>query len=193
MRFEYDEHPGIAYWNGILRKLPETTGKSVEDWLAIIRTFPETDTKSIKALLQREFALGSTTALAIAESYPDGRYDYFPETHVECMFAKKPDLVPLYEEIYRLARSLGPDVRVCPGATIVPFYRKHVFAQVKPSTRKRIDLGLALGDTSADGRLISTNGFAKKDRITHRIEVDSLGALDGEVRRWLQVAYERDR
>ena len=72
-----------------------------------------------------------------------------------------------------LGRSLGSDVKVCPCKTIVPLYRKHVFAQIKPTTRTRIDLGLALKDTKVPKRLIDTGGLAKKDRITHRIEITS--------------------
>lgn len=74
----------------------------------------------------------------------------------------------------------------------MPFYRKHVFAQIKPSTKTRIDFGFALGDLKAKGRLIDTGGFAKKDRITHKIEIGSLAEIDAEVQRWLEKAYERD-
>ena len=49
-----------------------------------------------------------------------------------------------------------------------------------------------LKDTAAKGRLIDTGGFAKKDRITHRIEITSLKDIDTEVKRWLKVAYDRD-
>jgi hypothetical protein len=56
----------------------------------------------------------------------------------------------------------------------------------------RIDLGFALRDTPATGRLIDTGGFAKKDRITHRIPITSLSEIDDEVRRWLKVAYDMD-
>ena len=75
---------------------------------------------------------------------------------------------------------------------MVPFYRKNVFAQVKPSTRTRIDFGLALRDTPATGRLKDTGGFAKKDRITHSVALSSLDDLDLQVKRWLKQAYERD-
>ena len=54
------------------------------------------------------------------------------------------------------------------------------------------DLGLALGDTKAPKRLIDTGGFAKKDRITHRFEIQKLADIDAEVKKWLKVAYERD-
>ncbi len=42
------------------------------------------------------------------------------------------------------------------------------------------------------GRLIDTGGFAKRDRITHRIPITCLADIDDEVKRWLKVAYERD-
>jgi hypothetical protein len=74
----------------------------------------------------------------------------------------------------------------------VPLYRKHVFAQIKPTTRTRIDLGLALKDTKVPKRLINTGGFAKKDRITHRIEITSLKDIDAEVKKWMKIAYEMD-
>ncbi|MGC1720385.1 MAG: DUF5655 domain-containing protein [Isosphaeraceae bacterium] len=68
-----------------------------------------------------------------------------------------------------MARRLGPDVKVCPCKTIVPVYRQHVFAEIKPATTSRIDLGFALDSMKAAGRLVETGGFEKKDRITHRI------------------------
>lgn len=35
-------------------------------------------------------------------------------------------------------------------------------------------------------------GFAKKDRITHRIPLESVSDIDDEVKHWLKVAYDRD-
>ncbi len=74
----------------------------------------------------------------------------------------------------------------------MPLYRNHVFAQIKPATRTRIDLGFALGATKAKGRLIDTGGYQKKDRITHRIPITALADIDDEVKRWLKAAYELD-
>jgi hypothetical protein len=75
---------------------------------------------------------------------------------------------------------------------MVPFYRKHVFAQIKPATNTRIDLGLALGNMSTPKRLIDTGGYEKKDRITRRIEVKAKGDIDDELRKWLKKAWEMD-
>jgi hypothetical protein len=41
-------------------------------------------------------------------------------------------------------------------------------------------------------RLIDTGGLAKKDRITHRIEITEVGQIDDEVRKWIKTAYELD-
>jgi hypothetical protein len=42
-------------------------------------------------------------------------------------------------------------------------------------------------------RLIDTGGLAKKDRITHRIEVTAADQIDGEVKKWLKTAYDLDK
>src|ERR1043166_4889063 len=110
-----------------------------------------------------------------------------------CIPAAKKTLRPIFDELLALGRSMGADVKVCPCQTIVPLYRKHVFAQIKPTTRTRIDLGLALKDTKTPKRLIATGGFAKKDRITHRIEITSVKDIDAEVKKWLKTAYDMDR
>jgi hypothetical protein len=115
------------------------------------------------------------------------------DAYVEAMFSgPKAALRPFYDQLLRLGFSLGPDVKACPCKTIVPLYRKHVFAQLKPSTRTRLDLGFALGPRKAAGRLIDTGGYAKKDRITHRIPISSPTDIDDEVQRWLRLAYEED-
>lgn len=120
--------------------------------------------------------------------------DYLAEAeqYVEAMFSgKKAALRPIYDALYDLARSY-PGAKLSPGKTIVPIYRHHVVAQIKPTTNTRIDLGFALHDTPATGRLIDTGGLAKKDRITHRIEITSVDDIDDEVRGWLRKAWEMD-
>jgi hypothetical protein len=76
---------------------------------------------------------------------------------------------------------------------MVPLYRNHVIAEIKPATNTRIDMGFALGDRKPTGRLIDTGGFAKKNRITHRIPLSSVDDIKDDVQRWLEVAYEIDR
>ncbi|HSD48104.1 MAG TPA: DUF5655 domain-containing protein, partial [Pyrinomonadaceae bacterium] len=115
------------------------------------------------------------------------------ERDVDNMFSgKKAALRPIYDALLNLGLKTGKEAKACPCQTIVPLYRNHVFAQIKPTTQTRIDLGFALGDMKPTGRLIDTGGFAKKDRITHRIPITSLDDIDDEVKHWLKVAYDRD-
>jgi hypothetical protein len=98
----------------------------------------------------------------------------------------------LHDRLIELGTSLGDDVRICPCKTIVPMYRKHVFAEIKPATLTRIDLGFALKDEPFTQRLVDTGGLAKKNRITHRVAIARLSDIDLQVKRWLKQAYELD-
>src|SRR4029079_8797877 len=151
--------------------------------------------------LKKEHGLGTNYAGSLVEmaegkgtehNDPDS-YLRAAESYVEKMFSgPKGALRPIYDALLKLGLSAGKDVKACPCQTIVPLYRKHVFAQINPTTQTRVDLGFALGDMKATGRLIDTGGFAKKDRITHRIPITSVKDIDDEVKRWLKMAYDRD-
>ena len=131
--------------------------------------------------------------LRMQKSVDSDLYLESAERDVEEMFSGgKAHLRPLYNKLLKLGLKTGKEAKACPCQTIVPLYRKHVFAQIKPTTQTRIDMGFALGDLKPTGRLIDTGGFAKKDRITHRIPISSLDEIDDEVKLWLKVAYDRD-
>ncbi len=151
--------------------------------------------------LKKKHKLGTNAAWWIAErasgkgSEEDTPEKYLrtAEKYVEGMFAGgKAGLRPIYNALLKLGLSVGKDVKACPCKTIVPLYRKHVFAQIKPTTRTRIDFGLCLRGVKPPKRLIDTGGAAKGDRITHRFEITSLSDIDAEVKRWLKTAYEQD-
>ncbi len=40
--------------------------------------------------------------------------------------------------------------------------------------------------------MIDTGGLAKKDRITHRLEIRAAEQIDGEAKKWLKTAYDLD-
>ena len=115
--------------------------------------------------------------------------------YVEEQYAgTKEKLRPLYDELLRLGKSMGEDVKACPSKTMVPLYRQHVFAQIKPTTNTRIDLVFALAryKRKLPNRVIDTGGVAKKDRITDRMELKAVAEIDAEVNKWLRMAYELD-
>ena len=191
----YTIHPGFAMEQGTIARLQKETGRTLDDWIAIVEQQGPPGERERAAWLKAEHGLGTNTAGWIAEraAGKGTAADYDPEALVDAQYAgPKAVLRPIYEALLTAALAIGADVTASPGKTIVPLYRHHVFAQIKPSTRTRIDLGLALKDAPPTGRLIATGGLAKGDRITHRIPITSLEAIDKEVRHWLQIAYELD-
>ena len=197
----YSVHPGVLMTQKWIGELKQKTGRSLEEWLKHIKKAGPKDEKERRVWLKEEYGLGTNTAWWLAEraegkgeeSGDPDRYLESAERDVEKMYSGgKAKLRPLYDKLLKLGLKTGKEAKACPCQTIVPLYRNHVFAQIKPTTQTRIDMGFALGDMKPTGRLIDTGGFAKKDRITHRIPITSVDDIDDEVKHWLKVAYERD-
>jgi hypothetical protein len=179
---------------GSKRTIVERTGKTYEDWLEILGRDGPVEEKEQREWLKREHGFTSNYALWIVEGLAGrGPENYDPDANVDAQFAgKKAALRPIYEELLKLGLSIGPDVKACPCGTIVPLFRKHVFAQLKATTNTRVDLGLCLRGVAASERLIDTGGEAKGDRITHRIPITTVGEIDDFVRQWIRRAYDAD-
>jgi hypothetical protein len=199
----YSVHPGVAMMQKWIQELPQKTGRSLEEWLAFINKSGPPSEKERRDWLKKELGLGTNSAWWLAEKAegkPGSHADEDPDAYlkmavqyVDAMYSDgKAALRPIYDALLKLGLGIGPEAKACPCQTMVPLYRNHVFAQIKPTTNKRIDMGFALKDTKATGLLIDTGGFAKKDRITHRIPISSLAEIDAEVKRWLKMAYDMD-
>lgn len=203
---EYALHPSIAYLQAILENLDEKTGRSLDAWIRVCRKDGPKDESKLRDWLKREHRLGANQAYLVAqralgviskETDPEEYLRSAPEYVAKMYSGKREALKPLHDELLKRARKLGEEVKVCPCQTIVPLYRNHVFAEVKPATNSRIDFGLALKGVEKTKkkpptRLLATGGFEKGDRITHRFAITSLADIDSEVEAWLAIAYELD-
>jgi len=203
MQALYDVHPGVAMVQKWVAELKSKTGRSLEEWVALSKKEGPKDEKARREWLKTKHKLGTNSAWWISDHLEGkGGEEDSPEAYLraaakyvqEQYAGSKEKLRPVYEELLKLGRSMGDDVKICPCKTIVPLYREHVFAQIKPTTNSRVDFGFAL--THYKGklpkRLLDTGGLAKKDRITHRIELTSTAEIDGEVKKWLKTAYDLD-
>ena len=199
----YSVHPGVAMVQKSLAELKGKTGRSLEEWIALVKREAPKGEKERREWLKTKHKLGMNSASWIAEradrdggdldtleAYLEAAVEYVEEQYA----GPKEKLRPIYEELLELGKSTGADVKACPCKTFVPLYRNHVFAQIKPTTNTRIDLGFALAAYKGKipKRVIDTGGLAKKDRITHRIEIKSGSDVDDEVKKWLKTAYELD-
>ncbi len=200
----YGVHPSVELVQKWIAELQEKSGRSLDEWIEIVNREGPKAEKERREWLKAKYQLATNNASWIAEraggtggdmDSPE-KYLAIAPKYVEEQYAgKKEVLRPIYEQLLRLAASLSADVKACPCKTMVALYRQHVFAQIKATTNTRIDLGLAL--THYKGKLpkrfVDTGGLEKKDRITHRIELQSPEQVDGNVAKWLETAYALDR
>lgn len=202
----YAVHPAVRMMQAWIATLKEKTGRTLEEWMSHIRAGAPVGQEARAAWLKDRHGLGTNVAGWLArratdpascvEEETDEGYLAAAARHVEAQYAgKKAALRPIYERLLELGLSMGPDARACPCKTMVPLFREHVFANITPSTNARVDLGLALAklpEAEVPARLVDTGGRAKKDRITHRIPLGSVGDIDAFVESWLRRAYELD-
>lgn len=198
----YSVHPGVAMVQKWVNELKAKTGRSLAEWCIYITKEGPDELPARREWLKSKHKLGTNTAWWLAEradgqptwdESPASYLAYAPQYVNEMFGGAKAGLRPLADALLRLGREVGPDIQFCPCKTILPFYRKHVIAEIKPATRTRIDFGLSLGpDVPFTARLKDTKGIEKKNRITHKVEVTTIGDLDAELRGWLVKAYERD-
>lgn len=187
------------------KALPEKTGRTFDQWMTLIKKEGPKEKRALVDWLKTKHKQGTNTAGWFAERAlaapgtlfdddPEGYMKLAPRYVAEQYAGKKAALKPIFDALLARGRSIAADVKVCPCKTIVPLYRNHVFAQLKPSTNTRVDLGLSLTQHKGKlpSRIIDTGGAAKKDRITHRIAITSLDDIDDDVTQWLRRAYDLD-
>lgn len=198
---EYQVHPGVGMVRKWVDALPGKTGKTLEQWSADIQKVKLPDAKARREWLRREHGFGGNESYWLAE-YSQGKHtwDFDPDVYlvqargfVDAQFAgPKAHLRPIFDAVLDIARSLGDDVRVCPCKSMIPLYRNRVFAQLKPTTRTRLELTLALEETPFDS-LLTLNPRAKgNDRQRHSIALLELKDVNASVKNWLKTAYRLD-
>jgi hypothetical protein len=199
----YSVHPSIAMVQRWIAEMQEKTGRTLNEWVEHVRQSGPATEKECREWLQSEYDFGANKAwwvvekafgkpLGIADETPD-KYLAAAPKYVEKMYSgPRRRLRELHDKIIEISRSLGDDVRICPCKTIVPLYRRHVFAEINPASPSQIDLGFALLDEPFTARLVDTSRPAKKNRITHKVAICKISDIDLQVRRWLKQSYELD-
>jgi hypothetical protein len=200
-KIKFDVHPGVAMVKKWTDELPAKTGRTLDEWAEFVRRQGPADAKACRTWLKETHGLGTNTAYWIEQYSKDpATWDGDPAIYLKqaagyvgAMFAKGKEWQrPVFEEVYSEVRKLGKDVKVCPCKTMIPFYRRREFAHVKPATKTRFELALALVDVPFKGRLKRNPRADAKDRQQHLIELTTPVEVDAEVVKWLRMAYEQD-
>jgi hypothetical protein len=95
----------------------------------------------------------------------------------------------VHESVVDVLNGLGEDVCVTACKTMVPAYRKHVFAELRP-VADGVLVRLALGAAPTKGRLAADTQGMPGERLTHAVTLRAKKVVDAALRGWLKTAYD---
>jgi len=171
----------------MIENLPEKTGKSLEEWLELLSK--ETFTKHGEAMKILKGEHGVTHGFANLIASKALTVESNDEKSLVDIQYKgdKAGLREIYEELIRVAESLGTDVEASPKKTYVSLRRNKQFALIQPSTKTRVDLGLNLKGKATTKRLEESGSF--NAMVSHRVRFSEKSEVNAEVKAWLKEAY----
>jgi hypothetical protein len=173
--------------------LARTTGTDVAVWNQRVHDSGITDEPTLRGWLAEQGVTGYPQMLLVMErfGYPDFLLASADEL-IDAQYADRPALRPVLDRL--MAALPGSDVTVQARKTYVALVTpRRTFAQVRASTRTRVDLGLRLDGQAPTGRLLPTGSVLGNGACTVRIALGSPADVDGEVLGWLQRAYVTSR
>jgi hypothetical protein len=189
---KYKPHPGLVKEAVDRERLRAATGKTFDQWTELARRKGPAKQRDCRAWLQKEHSLGMREAWWIATTATtadDGPSYGEPETLVDALYSgAHAALRPVHERVVDAAIACGDDVIPTSCKTMVPIYRKHVFAEMRP-VDGAVEVSLAIGEAPAKGRLLPTGGRQPGDRLTHRVLLRRESEVDAEFKRWVAAAY----
>lgn len=174
-------------------RLRRSTGADVAEWNERIAASGVTDEPALRAWLSERGVTGYPQMLLVMErfGYPDFLLAS-PDELIDGQYADRPQLRPILDAVLVTASNLG-EVTVQARKSYVSLVTpRRTFAQVKASTRSRVDLGLRLDGQRPHGRL-QPAGSLGNGACTVRIGLNSVADVDDEVQVWLRQAYDANR
>lgn len=169
----------------MINNLPEKTGKSLAEWQKLVAASGAAKHGEMMKLLKGEHGVSHGFANLIAQKCV-GNLDVSDDDLVANQYKGKESLKPIHDAIIAYVSTYGSDLEVSPKKTSVSLRRKKQFALIQPSTKTRIDLGINLKGVDPEGRLEAMTGMC-----THKIRLTRMDEFDGDVKAWLDQAFER--
>jgi Domain of unknown function (DUF4287)/Domain of unknown function (DUF5655) len=171
----------------MVKNIEAATGQKISEWIRRARASGFSRHGEILKWLKDKHGIGHGYANYIAKAAlasDDGN----DESLVAAQYAgKKSALMPLYEALVKVVKSLGSDVEIAAKKNNVSIRRSKQFALLQPSTADRIDVGLILKGVKPTSRLEVSGSF--NAMFTHRVRVSSKDNVDVELKAWLKKAY----
>ncbi|WP_291844622.1 DUF4287 domain-containing protein [Maricaulis sp.] len=175
----------------MINNMPAKTGKSLDEWVTIVKASGLEKHGEMIKLLKGEHGMTHGFANLVAHE-ARGRVVSAPAPAEDLVAAQyagpKAGLKPIHDRLVKAVEAFGEDVELAPKKAYVSLRRARQFGLVQPSTKTRLDLGLNLKGVEPSGRLEASGAF--NAMCTHRVRLDTVDAIDGEVLGWLRQAYD---
>jgi hypothetical protein len=163
---------GLGYWNARALDSGADSEPALRDWLTAqgVTGYP-------RMLLVMERFGYPEFLLATSDDLIDAQYE------------DRPHLRPILDRLLEVGLTLG-DVSVQTRKTYVTLVGpRRTFAQVVPTTKKRVDLGLRLDGEQPHGRFLAAKGLGNQS-CSVRIPFSDVDEIDSEVIDALQRTYD---
>ncbi len=180
-----------AYYDNIKAQ----TGKTPEDFRALAEKKgllkAGVKTGEIVAWLKKDYALGRGHAMALVLSFQQATGPKVTRAErVDKLFrGPRSRWREPYDKLLARMQGFGPDVSVSPTDSYISVLRKGKKFSVLQVTADRMDIGIKLKGTPAQGRFQKAGAW--NEMVTHRVKVDDPRQIDAEVVSWLHHAYDQ--
>ena len=174
----------------MIENLEKHTGKKLEDWINIVRNKGLQRHGEIMAFLKKDhgFTHGYANLVSLKSRGTDAGSATGAMELIDQQYADREQLRPLYEKIIVEVKKFGDDLEVAPKRKYVSLRRRKQFALIQPSTHTRLDVGINFWNTVPNGRLEISGTFSSM--CSHRVRLQDLTQVDGQLIEWLKLAYE---
>ena len=175
---------------GMIRKLPELTGRTLEAWQQVIAASGLSAHGQIVKLLKTEHGVthGYANLIAHKTLKSDAASGSADDLVAQQYSGSKAAMRPMCDALIRSVQQFGPDVEIAPKKAYVSLRRAKQFGLIQPAAA-RVDVGIALKGQQPSARLEASGSF--NAMVTHRVRVSSIKEIDQELLGWLRAAYER--
>jgi hypothetical protein len=179
-----------AYLDNIEAK----TGKTPQQFVDLARSEgligPGVKPGQIVSWLKAEHGLGHGHAMAIVATIKQTTQPPTSDNQkiAKHFSGKKATWRPTYDKIASKVSSFGSDTDVQAGTSYISLRRNGKKFAIVQVTNDRMDVGVKLKGTSAQGRLESAGSW--NAMVTHRVRIHSPKDVNQEFYAWLKSAYE---
>ncbi len=182
----------VQYMAALEANLEKATGKSLAQWIKIAKTCPETKPRAQLKWFKDKHGLGQSRAMLVLwrTNGQGGFGDEDPDKLMDALFAKAPDLRPIYEKVAAYVEKLGAGT-LSPRKSYVALYHLKQYGAIKPS-KKGLLVGLAMQKYPKSAPLIDVKNFGGGDRNKKALVLDSAKAFDAEAKALIKAAYEEN-